>query len=541
MRLCGGKSCVCEHGPKLLKLPQPAQPRIHQEPLLKLKHLRHIDLRHIAVGTFAAAALAATAPAWAANHALIMWIGDYGDPKSNLPGIDLDAANARRIAAAMGVPPQNIAEISNAQLTRQGMRDGLVGLYQRIADGDKVFVYYSGHGGQVPGHETAAKCSEVLVARDGLVLDAFLQDALTTLGKKASQVVMMNDSCFSGGAATKSVSAADTAATAELTPKFMPAGVKTHSAVTSGYACGDPTNTTKLARSLGTMAKDARGPQVLYIAASNDTQVSFATRQGSVGTMAWAHCIGLAGADADRSGRINGEELRECAQGYINSRRTNQTVTLQGNAKLPLSFVQTAAAAPAPAPTATSTSTPTPTPTPTPAPAPPAAEPAPTAAINAAQTLHDLKAGADRSMSVQLVTARNSLRIGKDFLDFSVTTAQHGYLYLLQVGSDGKTFNLLFPNKIDSNNALPAGTHRFPRDSWRLRAGGPAGKSHIIAIISPVKKDLSRDMDASSVFPSSGASQRATRTLVVEATGSGDGGSGRYGASDVVTISETVE
>ena len=144
-------------------------------------------------------------------------------------------------------------------------------------------------------------------------------------------------------------------------------------------------------------------------------------------------------------------------------------------------------------------------------------------------------------MPVQLVTARNSLRIGKDFLDFSVTTAQQGFLYLLQVGSDGKTFNLLFPNKIDSNNALAAGTHRFPRDSWRLRAGGPAGKSHIIAIISPVKKDLSRDMDGSSVFPSSSANQRATRTLVVEATGSGEGGSGRYGASDVITINETTE
>ena len=509
--------------------------------------LKHPLLRLVAAGAVAAAALAAAAPALAANHALIMWIGDYGDPKSDLPGIDLDAANARKIAAAMGVPPQNIAEVSNAKLTRVGMRDALVGLYQRIADGDKVFVYYSGHGGQVPGHETAAKCSEVLVARDGLVLDAFLQDALTTLGKKASQVVMMNDSCFSGGAATKSVSVPDTT----LTPKFMPAGVKTNTAVTSAYACGDPTNTTKLARSLGTMAKDARGPQVLYIAASNDTQVSFATRQGSVGTMAWAHCIGLAGADADRSGRINGEELRDCAQSYIDNRRTNQTITLQGNAKLPLSFVQTAAAAPAPAPTPAPAPVPLPSPlppstavAPVPAPAPVPAEPPPpaaTAAVNAAQALHDLKAGADRSMAVQLVTARNSLRIGKDFLDFSVTTAQQGFLYLLQVGSDGKTFNLLFPNKIDSNNALPAGTHRFPRDSWRLRAGGPVGKSHLIAIVSPVKKDLSRDMDGSAVFPSSGANQRATRTLVVEATGSGDGGSGRYGASDVVTINETTE
>ncbi len=504
--------------------------------------MKPMPMRHFAVATFAVA-MAAAAPAFAANHALIMWIGDYGDPKSDLPGIDLDAANARKIAVAMGVPPQNITEISNAKLTRDGIRTGLASLYQRIADGDKVFIYYSGHGGQVPGHQTAAKCSEVLVARDGLVLDAFLQDALTTIGKKASQVVMMNDSCFSGGAATKSVGDVPEIGSK---PKFLAVGAKGETAVTAGYACGDPTNTAKLTRSLDVMAKDARGPQVLYIAASNDTQVSFATNKGSVGTLAWAHCIGLAGADADRSGRINGEELRECAQSYIDARRTKQTVMLQGNAKLPLSFVQTVAApVPAPAPVAAPTPVPQPTAAaPTPAPAPARAEPPPpaaTAAVNAAQALHDLRAGADRGMPVQLVTARNSLRIGKDFLDFSVTTAQQGFLYLLQVGSDGKTFNLLFPNKIDSNNALSAGTHRFPRDSWRLRAGGPAGKSHIIAIVSPVKKDLSRDMDGSSVFPSSGANQRATRTLVVEATGSGEGGSGRYGASDVITINETTE
>lgn len=510
-------------------------------------------LRHFAACTITAATLAATAPAWAANHALIMWIGDYGDPKSDLPGIDLDAANARKIAVAMGVPPHNITEISNAKLTRDGIRSGLVTMHQRIADGDKVFIYYSGHGGQVPGHETAAKCSEVLVARDGLVLDAFLQDALTTIGKKASQVVMMNDSCFSGGAATKSLSGVPDLPEPGAKPKFMPVGVKSNTAVTAGYACGDPTNTAKLTRSLDGMAKDSRGPQVLYIAASNDTQVSFATNKGSVGTLAWAHCIGLAGADADRSGRINGEELRECAQSYIDARRTKQTIMLQGNAKLPLSFVQTAAAAPAaapapapaaPAPAAATVAATAVAPTPAPAPAPAAVAPAPTvtnAAVNAALALHDLRAGADRSLPVQLTLARNSLRIGKDFLDFSVTTSQQGYLYLLQVGSDGKTFNLLFPNKIDSNNALAAGTHRFPRDSWRLRAGGPVGKSHLIAIVSPVKKDLSRDMDASSVFPSSAANQRATRTLVVEATGSGDGGSGRYGASEVVTVGETTE
>jgi len=87
----------------------------------------------------------------------------------------------------------------------------------------------------------------------------------------------------------------------------------------------------------------------------------------------------------------------------------------------------------------------------------------------------------------------------------------------------------------------PAGTHRFPRASWRVRAGGPTGYSHLLAIVSPVKKDLSRDMDVSSVFPSSSANQRNTRTLVVEATGGNEGGVGRYGASEVVSLRETTE
>lgn len=242
----------------------------------------HLMLRRLTRAVLAATVLAGAASAWAENHALIMWIGDYGDPRSNLPGIDLDAANARKIATAMGVPSQNIAEISNAQLTRANIGAGLSGLHARIKDGDKVFLYYSGHGGQLPGRGTSARCSEVLVARDGLVLDATLQDALTALGQKGSQVVMMNDSCFSGGAATRSLAAVEPGAV----PKFLPADAKANTAVTAGYACGDATNTGKVTRSLQGMVKDARGPQVLYIAASNDTQVSFATPRGSLGTLA---------------------------------------------------------------------------------------------------------------------------------------------------------------------------------------------------------------------------------------------------------------
>ncbi len=305
--------------------------------------------------TLAAAALLAllASAARAENHALIMWIGDYGKPDVNLPGIDLDAANAKKIAVAMGVSPKNMTEISNTELTRANVKGALQSLHDRIKDGDKVFLYYSGHGAQAPAQgSTSAKCSEALVARDGLFFDNDMQAALTQLGNKASQVVMMNDSCFSGGAATRALAKPP----ADFKAKFLPVDAKANTAVGAGYSCGDPTNTGRVARSLNTMAKDARGPQVLYIAASNDTQVSFATSQGSLATLAWSACMSAANADTDRSGRINGAELQACAQSLIDKRGTKQTITIQGNAQLPLSFVKAdadaAAAAPAPAPAA---------------------------------------------------------------------------------------------------------------------------------------------------------------------------------------------
>jgi hypothetical protein len=167
-----------------------------------------------------------------------------------------------------------------------------------------------------------------------------------------------------------------------------------------------------------------------------------------------------------------------------------------------------------------------------------AAAPSAPPRVNAAQALEDLRAAADRSYQVRIQTARDSMRIGQDFLDFSVTTNREGYLYILQVGSDGKTFNLLFPNKLDAENQIAAGTHRFPRPAWRVRSGGPAGNSYLLAIISPDRKDISREMDAGGVFASAAANASATRNLIIEATGASGGSSGRFGASDVVSIRE---
>lgn len=465
--------------------------------------LSTIALRRTATAASLVAGLAASGLAQAENHGLILWIGDYGNQRLNLPGIDLDAQNARKIALAMGVPSQNIKEVANAQLTRSNVAGELSGLAARIKSGDKVFVYYSGHGHQGKG-VGGARCTESLVTRGPELLPDFeMQDALAKLGAKASQVVMMNDSCFSGGAATKSL---DTRNLDGAVAKFYPDEIKGNTAVTDNYQCGDATN--KMTRNLEPLAAKTN---VLYVAGSTDTQVSYATSRGSAATLAWVACLTNGNADTNRSGSINGKELQACAQRYIDSNfKFRQTIMLQGDEELPLSFASSGGGG---------------------------GSGGGSAPVNAAQALQDIRAGASKDFQVSLTPASNSMRIKQDFFDFKVSSNRSGYLYILQVGSDGKTFNMLFPNKLDQNNQIAAGNHQFPRPSWRVRSAGPAGTSQLLAIVTQTPKEMTKDMDLSATFASAQATESAFKTLFAEASGA-TGGAGGYGASTVVQINE---
>jgi len=461
--------------------------------------------RHVAFSTLAVVGLSVCFTARAENHALIMWVGEYADPRASLPGIDLDANNARKIARGMGIPEKNITEVKNEQLTWDGMKSALADLVARIAQDDKVFIYYSGHGAQQVNTGGSKKCSEGLVAQDvRLYYDRDLEADLATLGAKASQVVMMNDSCFSGGASIKALPQPGRM----LVPKAYPGVVRTgSSAEDEGYKCGDAVNKSFMTKSLQVVKR--KGAQLLYVAAAGDNEVSFASTEGSIATHAWAECITDPATDQDLSGTISGEELRACAQASINAspQRERQTITLTGNPGLPVSFATSDAK-----PIATH--------------------------VNGASALEDIRAGSDASYSVKLTSTKDKLRIGQDYFDFTVETNREGYLYVLQVGTDGETFNLLFPNKVDNNNRVAAGKHRFPRESWRLRSAGPSGTNHLMALVSSVPKDFGEDMDTEGTFATAPATQHATKSLVVVATGASEGGNGRYGASAVTQVHE---
>jgi hypothetical protein len=89
--------------------------------------------------------------------------------------------------------------------------------------------------------------------------------------------------------------------------------------------------------------------------------------------------------------------------------------------------------------------------------------------------------------------ARPVYKINRDPVEFTITSSHAGFLYIMMVGSDGKTFDMLFPNGLDKDNAIQAGqTLRLPRPSWMVTAGGPPGKNHLLAIVAESPREFAK-------------------------------------------------
>lgn len=446
----------------------------------------------------AAALACAPAIAPAADYALIMGIGVYQEASANLPGIDKDVAIARRMAQSIGVPASNIRELTNGQVTRAGVTAALRDMESQLKSGDRAFIYYSGHGAQVPG-SGGARCSEGMVSHDMQIYpDTELETAFARIATKAGQVIVFNDSCFSGGAATKATRSGN------AVPKFFKS-VKDN----ANYTCGDAVNI-KSARNLVASAAE-KGANFVYVAAAADDEVAMATPNGSAASVAWESCLRRPETDNNGSGALSAEELQRCAQQEVNRMGHKQTLTTIGNRSLPISFAAGGGGAASNGEVVSRSSA----------------------------TLEDIRQAASPTIQVEL-EANRQMVINRDELDLRVRSSRSGYLYLLHVGSDGRTFNLLFPNDLDQNNHVQGGSSiRLPRPNWRVKAGGPAGESHVLAIVAETPKQFQSLDQKQGPFKSASFAAQLQKTLRVEATGvGGSGGPGQFGASRVVSVRE---
>jgi len=129
-----------------------------------------------------------------------------------------------------------------------------------------------------------------------------------------------------------------------------------------------------------------------------------------------------------------------------------------------------------------------------PAPAPstsPTKLPAPEQALASLATLKDIEQQRNPKRLVEVQVSKPSLKIGKDSLDLSIKSSHDGYLYLILLGSDSKSFYVLYPNGLDKNNQVKAGqTVRIPRPDWEVKAAGPVGTNNLLVMVSDTPRKL---------------------------------------------------
>jgi serine/threonine protein kinase len=126
-------------------------------------------------------------------------------------------------------------------------------------------------------------------------------------------------------------------------------------------------------------------------------------------------------------------------------------------------------------------------------PTPPSAMPATRDPFTIVAALEDIVRNADPLMAVNTITDKSQVTIGKDKLLFQVKSSVPGYLYVYLAGTDANHFYLLFPNALDKNNRIEANKLvELPRKGWHITADGPPGVDHIVTLVSPFPRDLSK-------------------------------------------------
>ena len=422
-------------------------------------------------------------------HALILGIGAYQNGIAPLNGVIHDADSATLMARALGVPDENVTSLSDAALTLEGLRTALDGLAARVLPNDEVFLYFSGRGSRqwVTDGDTK-RCAETLLSVDGeALLDSELEQRLHAISRKARRLVVFVDASHADGNPP------------DLRPNSRLSG-KSH---TAAQTCASSVNALTRSLIVTDPAKELGKGKLnyLFISAARPDQTAFDDALlGGLASQTWLDCLAGEALDLDSSAGISARELQACAQTRIEQRIRGEAgvgggvtgggvniplLTLIGNPDMVLGSPEQLPAA-----------------------------------VDPAAVLKDIHANRDDRRRVRLSADKPAYKVSQDRVRFKLESSHAGYVYLLMAGSDGKRFDLLFPNKKDPHNRIQAGeTWELPRNDWALRASGPAGSNRLLAIVSDTPRDFSEiGMQPAGPFSVIGASALAARDLHVAST-----------------------
>jgi hypothetical protein len=433
----------------------------------------------------------------------------------------MDMVSARAIAREMGIADDRITLLRDAQATKRGVLDALDQLAAQTTPGGRVFIYFSGHGTR--WFEAASGgCKEGLLTYDYQALtNEEIARSTRRISEVADKVVVLFDACHSDGvtggrARTRSI------ASGAFTPKFFLKGGA------NSEACARASNLNTRGLLAEATRLGALSENFVQISSSRADEVSFDSPTGGLATQAVRDCLLGKAVDRDASGAVSVNEIEQCAQQIINTSLKPfpdlkpHHLTIIGNRNIvPVAVVRpvVVAVAPVPAPpvaalppppavTAQVTPpAPAPPPAPTlpPAPPPVAALPAPLPpvapitpitppappALASLATLREIAAQSNPRRKVDVTLSRASLKIGGDPLALKLKSSHDGYVHLVLLGSDSKSFYVLFPNALDADNRIKANqTLSLPRPDWKLVAQGPAGTDQLLVLVSDTPRDL---------------------------------------------------
>ena len=401
-------------------------------------------------------ALLAAGSVHAADRALLIGVGKYRVESANLPGIDLDIGIMQEVAESLGFPSEGIRTITDEAATLDGVRSAIRDwLVQGTQPGDRVLLYYSGHGTQLPDdngdeddgldealtmHDLGRVQRDGRVTLGGVLLDDELAQLLAAIPSR--NVLVLVDACHSGTATRSSPLGSQRLGVSEGMPKVF----------------RDPQVATR-ALLVQPVAKEAAGGNHIAITAAADREQSIATARGSVFT------LGLHEALVARksAGRVTARELWRATTDFVAAkldapRRFHPQ--LGGNLALadrPVLLAATAAGQGA-----------------------------------ARRKIEQMVAGAS-GVQVQLNQAQ--FREGAT-MQLSVAIDRPGYLNVVTIGPDDVPI-VLFPNQHHPDNRVAAGTLQLPSPQMRFSfvASPPYGATLVAAFVTDEPVDLYRAAD----------------------------------------------
>lgn len=408
-------------------------------------------------------------PTLADDRVLIMTISDYA--VQPLEGVKHDAENGLMLARKLDYNTSSATRLRDRDLTLSGMKKALQDLVAQTRSNDRVFIYYSGHGGSSRKNNI---CEQSLVSQDGQHLfSTEFASYLDQIKHNASKVAVFIDSCHSGGMLSEvnQVRNAKGGALSRVTAKAW--------AAKDGENCSNGAN--YVTRSINEV-RSAKGitnlaNNYVYVTAALDNEYALDDPDsGGLASTSVLKCLDRGVPNLSNSGVVSTNDLVQCAQGQIDksveainakagsdsrSRWLSPHIKVSGNADTPILAAQAIAVGGS---------------------SPAQGSAAPVKPVN---TLKSLLNSQDARWGFNAQPTRSQVAIGEKF-QIRYSSNQSGYVYVLYAGSDGKEFKLLYPIVLGDQRKLARKEGNVGKDGGtaEFTITPPAGDNHFLVLLS---------------------------------------------------------